>query len=447
MAKVYSSLAGKMRGRVGSTVFRSGQKATVASQYNPSVANPRSAAQAVQRAAFATATTAQSALASIVDHSHEKMSGRRANLQRFVQQNTEMVRAGILADYSGGETNVLPTIRGARNISPAPYVISEGSLLFPRTQIYDLEDIMAAGFPTLSTPAENITTQAEYEAALASIGLLPGDQLSLIAIIQDNDTQIASVTINDYPYPQFACEVVKARVTFVTELPAGFSGSLFHAGVFNSALIARREGTMLASIEQTGSDQVFLASLPVVGNQYILAAAVLVRSQESGDKVLYSNGRMACYLEPESDIAWPRAQSYMDGAKVQLGDMPFLDNPLTLVSTSSGSGVLQAVATFDSDVMPALVTSAGGSFDVELPGAPSEVVINVRYNNVTKQSTNLVSSVADEAVASFETGQSLKAVSASTYGSGKFTRTLEAENSGVMILSGYAIVNGQRYTF
>lgn len=442
MAKVYSSLAGKMRGRVGSTVFRSGQKATVASQYNPSVANPRSAAQAVQRAAFATATTAQSALASIVDHSHEKMSGRRANLQRFVQQNAEMVRAGILADYSGGETNVLPTIRGARNISPAPYVISEGSLLFPRTQIYDLEDMMAAGFPTLSTPAENITTQAEYEAALASIGLLPGDQLSLIAIIQDNDTQIASVTINDIPYPQFACEVVKARVTFVTELPAGFSGSLFHSGVFNSALIARREGTMLASIEQTGSDQVFLASLPVVGNQYILAAAVLVRSQESGDKVLYSNGRMAVYLEPEGDIAWPRAQSYMNGAKVQLGDQPFLDNPLTLSTTSGGSSSVAV-----SPVLPhAVASEASMNLQLDVPFAGvSDVRVIVKVEDSTFTSQNIVTTP----VTQYVIPNVMQLTSAPSDVDGKWLCGLDAAtlDSPLIVVGGYAIVNGQRYTF
>lgn len=447
MARIYSPLAGKVRGRVGSTVFRKGQRSTVAAQYNPQVTNPKTAAQAIQRAAFATATTAQAAMLDIVDHSHEKLSSRRENLQRFVQQNSEMVRAGILADYNGGWTNVFPTLKGARSINIAPYIVSEGSLLFPRTQMYNVGSRYLAGIVATAAPANTISTQEEYAAALAAIGLLPGDQLSLIGIIEDTDTKIASVTINDFEYPQYACEVQKARVTFVNTLPEGFSGPLVQNDYINPALIAKSEGAMIVQFSAVEGKQVLMATFPTASDPYELAAAVLIRSQESTSKVLYSNGRMAVITEAESDIAWPRAQSYMDGVSVRIGDQPFLDNPLQTGNIQATASGASAVATFDSDNMPALVTSAGGPLEITLPASPTAVVLSVRHANETKKSNNLVSDKDEEVLASFGEGQALKAVAISEYKDGKFSRQLEAEGTGVIILSGYAICNGKRYTF
>lgn len=327
MARVYSPLAGKVRGRVGSTVFRNGQNATVAAQYNPQVANPKTAAQAVQRAAFATATTAQSALIDIVDHSHEKLTSRRENLQRFVSQNTELVRAGILTDYNGAETNIRPVLKGAKVIVPNAYIISEGSLLFPRTEWVHEET--AVGFPLQGTIPETISTDEQYAQALAAIGLLPGDQISLVAIIRDPNTILASFEVDGEEFYNFACEVVRARVTFVSSLPDSFSGSLFTNGVFNPALIAKQEGHMLAQVsEVSGANWLHIESPLADGQQYLLDAAVLIRSQETSSRVAYSNGRMITTAEADLNTAWPMARSYMGGATVRLGAQPFLDNPV-----------------------------------------------------------------------------------------------------------------------
>lgn len=325
MARVNSSLAGKLRGRVGSTVFRNGQRSTVAAQYNPQVANPRTAAQAVQRAAFATATTAQSALLGVVDHSHERVASRRENLQRFVQQNTELIRSGILADYNGNNSDIRPVLKGAKVIVPNPYVISEGSLLFPRTQW--VSEGSAVGFPLLGSIPVAITTEDEYAEALAAIGLLPGDQLSLVAIITDPTIIVASFDTAEGQFNINACEVIRARVTFKASLPEGFTGTLIANGVFNPALIEKREGQMLTEVK-TISDASWLGvSSPVAdGEQYVLSAGVLIRSQISGSRVAYSNGRMITTNESETNVAWPMATSYMDGASVRLGDQPFLDN-------------------------------------------------------------------------------------------------------------------------
>lgn len=326
MARVNSSLAGKLRGRVGSTVFRNGQRSTVAAQYNPQVANPRTAAQAVQRAAFATATTALSAILNIVDHSHEKLTSRRENLQRFVQQNTELIRAGILADYNGNGSSIRPVLKGAKVIVPNPYIISEGSLLFPRTQW--VSEGSAVGFPLNGSIPETITTNMQYTEALAAIGLLPGDQFSLVAIISDPNVIVASYETAEGQFNINACEVVRSRITMKTSMPEGFTGTLIANGVFNPALIEKSEGQMIAEVTTKGNASWLSISSPVAdGVQYELSAGVLIRSQVNGSRVAYSNGRMVTNSESESNVAWQMATSYMDGATVRLGVQPFLDNP------------------------------------------------------------------------------------------------------------------------
>lgn len=452
MARVYSPLAGKVRGRVGSTVFRNGQRATVASQYNPQVANPKTAAQAIQRAAFATATTAQAAMLDIVDHSHEKLSGRRANLQRFVQQNTEMVRAGILADYNGGWTNVFPTLKGARSINIAPYIVSEGSLLFPRTQMYNVGSRFLAGIKVSAAPAETISTQQEYEAALANIGLLPGDQLSLVGIIEDTETKVASVTINDIEYPQYACEVQKARVTFVNTIPEGFSGPLILNDYINPALVAKSGGAMIVQFGQVEGGQAFMATFPTASDPYELAAGVLIRSQETASKVLYSNGRMAVITEPEGDIAWPRAQSYMDGVSVRIGDQPFLDNPLATASSASGASTLQVAAEYDGAALPAIadITDPLALSFNDITAMPQSLKVTLRQGTYTKTSGNIIGAAAGSQVVDFDGANKVTINTAASVGGGSLSVMFggTGDMHQYIILGGSGVTaDGRAFTF
>ena len=449
MASVNSALAGKLRGRVGSTVFRNGQRSTVAAQYNPQVANPKTAAQAVQRAAFATATTAQSALLNIVDHSHEKLASRRENLQRFVQQNTELVRAGILADYNGAGSDIRPVLKGAKVIVPNPYVISEGSLLFPRTQWVSEGSIV--GFPLLGTIPETISTEEQYAEALAAIGLLPGDQISLVAIVRDPNMVVASFTTDEGDFNIYACEVVRARITFRTSLPEGFSGSLFANSVFNPALVAKREGQMLAEVTQVAGANWLGIETPIAdGDQYELAAGVLIRSQESGTRVAYSNGRMVTTSESDYNVAWPMAKSYMEGASVRLGDQPFLDNPLQAGSVVAPSAAT-ATAAWNGAALPGDIANEPGALVISgLPAEPTSVIVDMTYSGTQKSSVNIMDKSSGESVCSWDGGIAAKLADEVTYNGGTLNIPLLGDGNGLTpigIVSGYAIANGKRYTF
>ena len=335
MGKVYSPLAGRIKGRVGSTVFRKGQNGTVAGQYQPSVSNPKTQAQAIQRAAFATASAAQSALKSIVDHSFENLHTKRDCLQRFMSLNQKAIAADIRAGLAAGDGDVrgIINLKGVSGIQGYPFIIAEGSLNFPA---YVSRGVQIGGVMTntlalpevdMSVFDKTLESQEDYANALACIGLRPGDQLSLIQVNISglSDQQIAGsfessagTLVNTFN------NVRAARFTFKAQLPEDFSGKLVDQGIFNLGL-CERKGVENIWIELVaGSD----ANHKVVCfyEEANMAAGALVRSQvDLNGRYNYSPATLAVFAE--ADAFAYAIESYMTSSNAGNGSRLFLDNP------------------------------------------------------------------------------------------------------------------------
>lgn len=335
MGKIYSPLAGRIKGRVGSTVFRKGQNGTVAGQYQPTVSNPKTEAQSIQRAAFATASAGQSALKSIVDHSFENLHTKRDCLQRFMSLNQKAIAADIRAALADGDGDVrgIINLKGVSGIQGYPFVIAEGSLNFPAyvtrgvTKGSVMYNMLALPEVDMAVFDKTIETQADYAAALACIGLRPGDQLSFIQV---NTSGLADqyeagsyesshgVLVNTFN------NVRAARFTFKAELPEDFSGKLVVDGQFNLAL-CERKGVELINVELVaGSD----ANHKVVCffDEPSMVAGALVRSQvDVNGRYCYSPATLAVFNE--ADAFAYAIESYMASSNSGNGSRMFLDNP------------------------------------------------------------------------------------------------------------------------
>lgn len=445
MGKVYSSQNGVMRGRIGSTIYRKGQRAVVASQYQPQVSNPRSLGQAVQRCAFATATAAQAALASIVDHSHYGLSDKRANLQRFVQQNAEMLRGSIIGNMTEGAPFWgLLNIKGVRGIQPAPYKISEGTLPFqPASEL----SASSVTIPSVDSQdwEDTLTTQAEYEAILAAFGLVPGDQISFIGIYY------AGYYSGQYGEAKnMACHVLRSRVTFATTLPSGFDGAFIVNGKFNDALITRSEGNMVVDGSNYGHIKFADARQ---GNDDTLVAACVVRSQlDVNGRYNYSSTSMLCgssipgYMFPApADIV----TSFTNQPTEDVSERPFLDNP---GRPFVGSDVSAAVISVEVDGLPnAFNPASEPEFEASgIDTMPTSLYLRFAYNAVQQTSPNLVSAGDTDNLVSFA-GQTVNksgevSIEDSTL---KFGLIFSDQNTGSMlVLGGYGILpSGQRFEF
>lgn len=453
MGKIYSSQNGVMRGRIGNTIYRKGQNATIAAQYQPQVANPKTLGQSVQRAVFATVSQALAGMRSIVNHSHYGVSGTRQNEQRFVEQNIAQLRGLVIGNVQGSVPfeGVL-NLKGAKGIQPAPYIISEGTLAFPRV---DSVTPAAAKLPlgTSLDLVDTITDQADYETALRALGLLPGDQLSFVGIY-DTATLTAQFEGSDGIVQNFGQVVYASRVTFVEELPSDFDGDLVkqvsgQVYQWNPQIIARSEGEMRVTI---GDTQHLTLGDARQGNDDTLSCAAIVRSaRDINGRFNYSNTQMVA--RPTSGSSFPRAinyvESYMNGASVELGERPFLNNPLQAATTASGSAGSASIPTTASNIPGAIAAGSSVAFNVELPAAPSEVRFRLSKEGAQLSSNNVVGAASGAAVV---TGQPIVLDGAPAWDGNSVFEVQMSIPEGTStqpfaVLGGFAIVNGQRYTF
>lgn len=183
---------GMARGKVGDVVFSriNGQQVTRARNRAPR--NPMTVAQMVQRIILNTSSKAYSLLQELTNHSFEGKAEGMENQQEFMRVNVAMLRevcARILAqptvenmedpDVSGVEHfnykgDYLPVVN--------PYVISQGTLpsvelLKPSADRW-AQQVKLNG---IASSADSVT----YSQAVAALGLLPGDQLTFVALVAD----------------------------------------------------------------------------------------------------------------------------------------------------------------------------------------------------------------------------------------------------------------------
>lgn len=330
---------GQLSGRRGGVVYYRRNGKQISRAKSVSVANPKSNGQALTRCAMSTVMQAQSALRNIVDHSWPNVKTGAPSLSEFTKINLPSVRAFLKTAQSGQTflTANMVQIKGSKTIQPFPYVISRGAVFFQHgavcingTNVGGLA-INAEGMSEADITALNGTfsTQADYEAKLGALGLVPGDQLSCVVIVKGTQT---GATFGDAVNK--INTALAARVTFVSELPENFSGALIDTTThkFNPALIERSEGNMLVDFTARSGENLKDLLCGVSVSNGTICAAALVRSQVAANGgYIYSSEQM--WLEKEtlyqdSDIYWA-IESYKPTAESSAGDGSklFLDNP------------------------------------------------------------------------------------------------------------------------
>lgn len=319
MAKVYSSQNGVMRGRIGNTVYRKGQASTIAAQYQPQVSNPKSENQRVQRCAFATASAAASALNFIINHSTEGVNGKRENYQKFIKRNVEMLKGAIRSNAAEGDFN----IKGVSGIQPNNYILSVGSVPY---FYLTAGEVAESGIPRAfaGIPTGNIANAGEYESVLRAMGLVPGDQLSVVMIV-NSGTLSGQYTGSLDRVENYMCFVVAARYTFNSSDAINFTTPLplLVDGSFNPALLKRVEGANSVTVYLAPGEDGGLGFSPRTEMGEVMAAT-FVRSQiDSNGKYRYSTSRFAC----TNGTTIPTVvESYGDLTTFADGSSRFLDN-------------------------------------------------------------------------------------------------------------------------
>lgn len=339
-------LLGMARKKIGDVVFYRANGEQISRARNRAPKNPRSEKQSVQRMVLATASKTLAALAGLYDHSFEGVQvgiKSRQHAQRLLMEGYRGYAAAFFNGTGGiSETRYVFAIKGAPIAAIYQGMpLSRGRLSMNTYSILDdnQDPTATSGRISLASAlSASITTQAEYAAELAKLGLEPGDQLTVVGYFQNFDNIVASY---ESPYgiaDNFADMYRYARITFASELPEGFSGTLIDDGAFNSALIISAEGVMPPVSEITGaSPAIDLDFNDVAPLGFTLCGLAVVRSQLSaGGKTYYSPANFVVSVSVDGGNLNRYMSSYMDGATgINIGDTLYLKHAVASPITSN----------------------------------------------------------------------------------------------------------------
>lgn len=147
------------------------------------IANPRTEAQAKNRAVLATMGAAYSYMQAIVDHSFQNKNTKSENMQEFQKLNQGIARSLDNAPaFDAQKFNY--NFKGESVLRPNPYAIARGTL--PSVQVIaPSEGNFGDGFQVLPFGDEINFENATYNDVCAALGVELGSQLTFCIISDD----------------------------------------------------------------------------------------------------------------------------------------------------------------------------------------------------------------------------------------------------------------------
>ena len=200
---------GQARGRVGSVVFSRRQGVQVTRTYNSSPSNPKTRAQALQRAQFATASQAATRLKEVISNSFDGVKNGQDSVNHFLSRNIKMI-----SESEAGKMFLTP--KGARLFQPLPWEISSGSIgtILP-TSLIDL----GIHFSSPDEEALNPTRDATVNEFSDQWYYRPGCQFTFIGVLWKPIVGAGFGTV----------EVLINRIVFNALAPSDMDAVLFSA--------------------------------------------------------------------------------------------------------------------------------------------------------------------------------------------------------------------------
>lgn len=362
-------LLGTTRGKLGDVVFyrRNGKQAQ-RTRVTPS--NPKSEAQCRNRMIMHTLSTAASRLKKVVDHSFEGVRYGQKSTNHFIKINHAMAKAIAAKTAASIPDGVGKSfcLKGANNLALLNYEISRGQLSMKDYNIFtDLANVRGAELlgTHFGNLLGNMSSADDYEAKLAELGLVPGDQLTIVAVAT-TETEAAAYEATgataDEMYVEFARIVFKNSDEIDFSAPFAFLQDTDDAGFYainpSVAVLQRTSewvGNVVFTAEETtsGSTSNIAVSVKTSGN-LTLTAMGIIRSQLGETAWLRSNARLVCYPvdTDTADLVWPSyGKQQSDESSTR-----YLNQPVNRRNAPAQSDMSSAVSVQITDTT---VTAAG----------------------------------------------------------------------------------------
>lgn len=364
---------GQLRGKRGGLVYYRALGEQISRTRNTSPRNPRTTAQAYQRMVFATVGGARALLAPIVNHSFEGVAYGTRSLAEFQRVNTKKMRAAALDDSN--YANFL--IKGASTMAPNAYQVSRGSLSAPSyaqfagsaQQNYRMGVVLGVGYSVINVA---VADAAAYDAVLAALKCVQGDQLTLLLV-----TTSQAVAAEYNAAKNYVADATYSRITFKNWDEATMAGENFiEDGKINPVFIARLDGEelLIGNVQSTGGEAAVFAIQKTAEDSFAGAALIRSRVNEMG-KWLRSTAflRVPSTQQAAAQDVWP---SYTDVPQQNFDSDRILNNAIVEgSSTASYAPVLRAklgVVSYANNVSAqATELARGGNINGSANSAPA----------------------------------------------------------------------------
>lgn len=182
---------GQARGRVGSVVFSRRMGKQITRTYNAEPANPKTRAQALQRAQFSTVIAASVGLKEVINNSFDGVKNGQESVNKFMSLNLSDLRARALDGDSAALEWLVP--KGQSFVQPQSWIISKGQLgqILPnlRNILGDTTNIKEGVEEFKAITVGNLKRLFYYE---------PGCQLTFVTVQLTEDTEGNSVYVPKY---------------------------------------------------------------------------------------------------------------------------------------------------------------------------------------------------------------------------------------------------------
>lgn len=285
MAKVGFWLRGA-KGKLAGSVLSKGANGQTIARELVTPKNPKTAKQMAQRAIFATAQQAYSALQEICNHSYEGVQYGAKSQQVFIKDAISMLRGRASQD----EGQFL--IPGVSTIMANPFLISKGSVASVRNFNWDGDATnLVFNLNNMTNPMVGGNSYVSAKSFCDALGINKGDQVTFVAITDDGGNEIGAYENLAY----YRNHVNIARITVKADAEDDEIVYDTNEETIGSAVIVENLGTSDDSnakfyIDAAGENTM---NFGVRNTEKLLALAV-IRSVKDGDTWKRSTERLQC---------------------------------------------------------------------------------------------------------------------------------------------------------
>lgn len=174
---------GQARGKVGSVVFSRVDGKQITRTHAEKVSNPKTTAQAIQRAVFATVTKCAAGLSDVIDNTFDGFKNGAKSRQEFVRVNAERLREA----YLNGDTAYL-TPKGSSLAMPNNLQMSAGKLGIVKPFYREVVGLkLLLFYPGTSTRSDDHVGYSLKDLKALGWGIRAGSQITIAGIFGELD--------------------------------------------------------------------------------------------------------------------------------------------------------------------------------------------------------------------------------------------------------------------